>query len=130
MPLAPGLTSEVQRVVTRDLTADVLGNPGVTVLATPFVLTLLGERGPRGDGAPPAAGGRLGRDRGGHEAPGRHPDRHDGAGEGGATRDRRALVSLRRAGLGRGGEDRGGTARALRGRGTRPLTPARPPTAT
>jgi predicted thioesterase len=41
MPLAPGLTAEVQRVVTRDLTADVLGNPGVTVLATPFVLTLL-----------------------------------------------------------------------------------------
>ena len=41
MPLAPGQTAEVQRVVTRDLTADVLGNPGVTVLATPFVVTLL-----------------------------------------------------------------------------------------
>lgn len=41
MPLAPGLTAEVQRVVTRELTAEVLGNPGVAVLATPFVLTLL-----------------------------------------------------------------------------------------
>lgn len=41
MPLTPGQTAEVQRVVTRDLTADVLGNPGVTVLATPFVVTLL-----------------------------------------------------------------------------------------
>jgi predicted thioesterase len=41
MPLAPGQTAEVQRVVTRDLIADVLGNPGVTVLATPVVPTLL-----------------------------------------------------------------------------------------
>jgi predicted thioesterase len=41
MPLEPGQTAEVRRVVTRDLTADVLGNPGVTVFATPFVLTLL-----------------------------------------------------------------------------------------
>lgn len=41
MPLEPGQTAEVKRVVTRELTADVLGNPGVTVLATPFVLTLL-----------------------------------------------------------------------------------------
>jgi len=40
-PLEPGQTAEVKRVVTRDLIADVLGNPGVTVLATPFVLTLL-----------------------------------------------------------------------------------------
>ena len=40
-PLEPGQTAEVKRVVTRELTADVLGNPGVTVLATPFVLTLL-----------------------------------------------------------------------------------------
>ena len=41
MPLEPGQTATVERVVTRELTADVLGNPGVTVLATPFVLTLL-----------------------------------------------------------------------------------------
>jgi predicted thioesterase len=41
MPLEPGQTAEVRRVVTRDLTADVLGNPGVAVFATPFVLTLL-----------------------------------------------------------------------------------------
>lgn len=41
MPLQPGQTAEVQQVVTRELTADVLGNPGVTVFATPFVLTLL-----------------------------------------------------------------------------------------
>src|SRR5262245_46900845 len=41
MPLEPGLTAEVERVVTDELTADVLGNPGVTVFATPFVLTLL-----------------------------------------------------------------------------------------
>jgi predicted thioesterase len=41
MPLQPGQTAEVERVVTPDLTADVLGNAGVTVLATPFVVTLL-----------------------------------------------------------------------------------------
>jgi predicted thioesterase len=41
MPLEPGQAATVERVVTRELTADVLGNPGVTVLATPFVLTLL-----------------------------------------------------------------------------------------
>lgn len=41
MPLAPGQAAEVHQVVTRDLTADVLGNSGVTVFATPFVLTLL-----------------------------------------------------------------------------------------
>jgi predicted thioesterase len=41
MPLEPGQTAEVRRVVTRELTADVLGNPGVTVFATPFVLTRL-----------------------------------------------------------------------------------------
>lgn len=34
MPLVPGQTAEVQRVVTPDLTADVLGNAGVTVFAT------------------------------------------------------------------------------------------------
>jgi hypothetical protein len=34
MPLAPGQAAEVERVVTRELTANVLGNPGVTVLAT------------------------------------------------------------------------------------------------
>ena len=41
MPLVPGQTAEVQRVVTPDLTADVLGNAGVTVFATPFVVTLI-----------------------------------------------------------------------------------------
>ena len=41
MPLEPGQTATVERVVTRELTAEVLGNPGVTVLATPFVITLL-----------------------------------------------------------------------------------------
>lgn len=41
MALEPGQTAEVRRVVTPELTADVLGNPGVTVFATPFVLTLL-----------------------------------------------------------------------------------------
>lgn len=41
MPLAPGQAAEVRQVVTPDLTADVLGNHGVTVLATPFVVTLM-----------------------------------------------------------------------------------------
>ena len=35
MPLAPGQAAEVHQVVTRDLTADVLGNTGVTVFANP-----------------------------------------------------------------------------------------------
>jgi hypothetical protein len=36
MPLEPGQAATVERVVTRELTTDVLGNPGVTVLATPL----------------------------------------------------------------------------------------------
>lgn len=41
MPLEPGQTATVERVVTREITADAYGNPGVTVLATPFVVNLL-----------------------------------------------------------------------------------------
>ena len=41
MPLEPGQAATVERVVTRELTADALGNPGVTVFATPFVINLL-----------------------------------------------------------------------------------------
>jgi hypothetical protein len=44
MPLEPGQAATVERVVTRELTADALGNPGVTVLATPFVTTTPGAR--------------------------------------------------------------------------------------
>ena len=43
MPLVPGQTAEVQRVVTRDLTADVLGNAGVDMrhlAATPVGMTV------------------------------------------------------------------------------------------
>ena len=41
MPLAPGQVAEVHQLVTPELTADVLGNRGVTVLATPFVVTMM-----------------------------------------------------------------------------------------
>ena len=41
MPLQPGQTATVERVVTPELTADALGNPGFTVFATPFVINLL-----------------------------------------------------------------------------------------
>jgi fluoroacetyl-CoA thioesterase len=41
MPLEPGQTATVERVVTREITADAYGNAGVTVLATPFVVNLL-----------------------------------------------------------------------------------------
>jgi predicted thioesterase len=41
MTIAPGATAEVERVVTPDITADVLGNAGVRVLATPFVVCLM-----------------------------------------------------------------------------------------
>ena len=41
MTIEPGATAEVERVVTPEITADALGNPGVTVLATPFVVCLL-----------------------------------------------------------------------------------------
>lgn len=41
MPLEPGQAATVERVVTRELTADALGNPGVTAFATPFVINLL-----------------------------------------------------------------------------------------
>ena len=41
MPLEPGQAATVERVVTREFTADALGNPGVDVFATPFVINLL-----------------------------------------------------------------------------------------
>jgi predicted thioesterase len=41
MTIKPGATAEVERVVTPELTADALGNPGVKVLATPFVVGIL-----------------------------------------------------------------------------------------
>ncbi len=43
MPLVPGQTAEVRRVVTHDLTADVLGNAGVDMrhlAATPLGMTV------------------------------------------------------------------------------------------
>jgi fluoroacetyl-CoA thioesterase len=41
MPLEPGVAHEISRTVTPDLTADAMGNRGVAVLATPFVVALL-----------------------------------------------------------------------------------------
>jgi fluoroacetyl-CoA thioesterase len=41
MPLTPGLTGEFEQVVTPELTADALGNKGVQVFATPFVINLM-----------------------------------------------------------------------------------------
>ena len=41
MPLAPGLTGEFEQLVTLELTADALGNKGVQVFATPFVINLM-----------------------------------------------------------------------------------------
>lgn len=40
-PLAPGMSAEIQITVTRELTADALGNKGVLVFATPFVIAFL-----------------------------------------------------------------------------------------
>ena len=41
MNLEPGATAEVSLVVTADRTADAMGNRGVHVLATPFLVGLL-----------------------------------------------------------------------------------------
>lgn len=41
MELQPGASAEVAITVTPDRTADALGNRGVTVLATPFLIGLL-----------------------------------------------------------------------------------------
>jgi predicted thioesterase len=41
MSARPGVTGEATAVVTPDRTADALGNPGVMVLATPFLIGLL-----------------------------------------------------------------------------------------
>ena len=61
MPLEAGQSAEVERIVTPDLTADALGNPGVKVLATPFVVTLL-ENAAHAVMKPhlPAGGGTVG----------------------------------------------------------------------
>jgi fluoroacetyl-CoA thioesterase len=40
-PLAPGMSAEIRITVTRELTADALGNKGVLVFATPFVVAFL-----------------------------------------------------------------------------------------
>ena len=42
--LAPGISAETSLTVTRELTADSLGNPGVLVYATPCVIALLESR--------------------------------------------------------------------------------------
>jgi fluoroacetyl-CoA thioesterase len=41
MPVLPGATAEVTMTVGPDHTADRLGNPGVQVFATPFVINVL-----------------------------------------------------------------------------------------
>lgn|SRR5262245_19049210 len=41
MSVQPGETAEIQWVVKPEYTADVLGNPGVKVFATPFVVCLI-----------------------------------------------------------------------------------------
>jgi len=41
MSFPPGLTAEIEQVVVPELTADALGNHGVRVLATPFVINLM-----------------------------------------------------------------------------------------
>jgi fluoroacetyl-CoA thioesterase len=41
MSLVPGAVHEVSRTVTPDVTADAMGNRGVKVFATPFVIGLL-----------------------------------------------------------------------------------------
>jgi fluoroacetyl-CoA thioesterase len=41
MPLRPGLTAEIEQLVVPELTADALGNHGVRVFATPFVINLM-----------------------------------------------------------------------------------------
>lgn len=41
MDIAPGTTAEITLTVTPDRTADALGNHGVAVLATPFLIGLL-----------------------------------------------------------------------------------------
>jgi fluoroacetyl-CoA thioesterase len=41
MPPEPGAVHEVSRTVTADVTADAMGNRGVQVLATPFLIGLL-----------------------------------------------------------------------------------------
>ena len=42
-PLAPGQVGEIEITVTADRTADAMGNRGVHVLATPYVVGLLEE---------------------------------------------------------------------------------------
>jgi fluoroacetyl-CoA thioesterase len=41
MAIEVGLTAEVEQVVTQELTADALGNKGVKVFATPYVVSLM-----------------------------------------------------------------------------------------
>ena len=41
MDVKPGATAEVEMTVTPDRTADAMGNKGVSVLATPFLIGLL-----------------------------------------------------------------------------------------
>ena len=41
MPLEPGATHEISRTVTPEATADAMGNTGVRVFATPFLVGLL-----------------------------------------------------------------------------------------
>ena len=60
-PLAPGLSAEIQITVTRELTADALGNKGVLVFATPHVIAFLENASSVVlKGHPPPGGGSVG----------------------------------------------------------------------
>jgi fluoroacetyl-CoA thioesterase len=61
MDLQPGTTAELTLLVTADRTADAMGNKGVTVLATPFLIGLLESAAHRLiEPCIPAGGGTVG----------------------------------------------------------------------
>ena len=75
MDIAPGATAEVSGIVDADRTAHAMGNRGVHVFATPFVIGMLEDAARRGATAPSAVRRRIGRHHGGDEAPRRHARR-------------------------------------------------------
>lgn len=61
MPLEPGQRATVHQVVTPEVTASALGNPGVQVFATPFVVALMESTAIKAIEAHlPAGGGSVG----------------------------------------------------------------------
>jgi hypothetical protein len=109
--IKPGATAEIGLTVTEDKTAHAMGNRGVHVFATPYVIGLLEDAAGAVMRPALSARWRIGRHDGGDEASRGDPRRHEGAREGDRSwsRTANATSSQSRRGTRRRRSPRDGT---------------------